>query len=59
MCHVAYLVDLLETAEINHSTVGAQHRIKAEDLFEYKRARDAERAAALRELAMIDLDRIE
>ena len=55
----AYLVGLLENGEIDHSMVGDQRRIKSDDLFEYKRARDAEREAALDKLAMIDLDRIQ
>ena len=55
----AYLVELLEKGAIEHSTTGDQHRIKEEHLFDYKRTRDAERAAALRKLAMIDLDRID
>ena len=55
----AYLVGVLEKGEIDHSMVGGQRCIKAEDLVNYKSTRDAERAAALDKLAMIDLDRIQ
>ncbi|MCA0405442.1 MAG: excisionase family DNA-binding protein [Proteobacteria bacterium] len=53
-----YLVSLLEKGEMQFETVGRHRRINAEHLFEYKKKRDAERAAALRELAEIDSELI-
>jgi excisionase family DNA binding protein len=55
----AFLVGLLESGAIDHSTISGQHRIREEHLLAYKRVRDTKRAAALRALAMIDLDRID
>ena len=51
-----YLISLLEKGEIRHDLVGRHRRIKAEDLFAYKQRRDAERDAALSELAELDAD---
>ncbi|WGF87201.1 excisionase family DNA-binding protein [Marinivivus vitaminiproducens] len=51
-----FLVGLLERNEITFTTVGRHRRIKAEDLFAYKRARDEKRAEALSKLAEADAD---
>lgn len=51
-----FLISLLETGRIPHVLVGRHRRIRAEDLFAYKRRRDDERAAALSELARSDAD---
>lgn len=53
-----HLIKLLERGDIPHTTVGRHRRIRAQDLFEYKRRRDSERAAALSELAETDADLI-
>ncbi len=49
-----YLVGLIDNGAIPHTMVGRHRRIKAEDLFAYKRLRDAERAQALSDLAASD-----
>lgn len=49
-----FLVSLLNKNEIDHTLVGRHRRIKAEDLFAYKRARDAKRSDALTDLAELD-----
>jgi excisionase family DNA binding protein len=51
-----FLISLLEKDRIPHVLVGRHRRIKAEDLFAYKRHRDEERGAALSELAELDAD---
>ena len=51
-----YLISLLEKGEIGHTMVGRHRRIKAEDLFGYKRARDEKRRIALAELAHADAE---
>lgn len=51
-----YLVSLIDRGEIAHHMVGRHRRIKAEHLFEYKKKRDAQRAAALADLAALDAD---
>ena len=51
-----YLVSLLEKGQIPHVLVGRHRRVKAEDLFAYKRRRNEERAEALSELAELDAD---
>ena len=51
-----YLVKLLGRGDIPHEKVGRHRRIKAEDLFRYKRDRDAQRADALDELFASDAD---
>jgi excisionase family DNA binding protein len=51
-----YLIKLLEGGEIPFSKVGRHRRIKAEDLFTYKRKRDECRAAALSEIARSDAE---
>lgn len=53
-----YLISILEGGKVPYCLVGRHRRVKAEDLFDYKRARDAERAAALSELAELDADLI-
>ena len=53
-----YLISLLEKGEMKFETVGRHRRINAEHLFEYKKKRDSERAAALAELAEIDSELI-
>lgn len=53
-----YLVKLLEGGEIDHQKVGRHRRIKAEDLFRYKRDRDSRRAEALDRLFSSDADLI-
>jgi excisionase family DNA binding protein len=49
-----FLISLLEKNEIPHVLVGRHRRIRAEDLFAYKRRRDAVRSNALDELAALD-----
>lgn len=49
-----HLISLLERGQIPYGAVGRHRRIKAEHLFDYKRARDATREAALAELAALD-----
>jgi excisionase family DNA binding protein len=51
-----YLIGLLERGEIEYHTVGRHRRIRAENLFAYKRKRDDARRAALAELAQADAD---
>lgn len=51
-----FLISLLEKGEIKFDTVGRHRRIKAVDLFEYKRARDDKRAKALSSLAEMDAE---
>lgn len=53
-----HLIKLLEKQEIAHTMVGRHRRIRAQDLFEYKRKRDADRAEALDDLARLDADLI-
>lgn len=49
-----FLVGLLEQGEIPFKLTGRHRRVMAEDLFDYKRKRDAVRDAALSELAATD-----
>lgn len=49
-----YLITLLERGDIAFELVGRHRRIKAEDLFEYKRERDTKRSDALAALGEID-----
>ncbi|MFV1919171.1 helix-turn-helix domain-containing protein [Sphingomonas sp. MJ1 (PH-R8)] len=51
-----FLISLLEKGGIKFDTVGRHRRIKAVDLFEYKRARDDKRAKALSSLAEMDAE---
>lgn len=53
-----FLISLLDKKEIPYLLVGRHRRIKAVDLFNYKRRRDGERAAALSRLAEADADLI-
>lgn len=53
-----HLIKLLEKRELAHTMVGRHRRIRAQDLFEYKRMRDADRAKALDDLAGMDADLI-
>jgi len=49
-----FLVSLLERGEIKFETVGRHRRVRAENLFEYKRKRDLKRSEALSDLAAMD-----
>lgn len=49
-----FLISLLDKKEIEHTLVGRHRRIKAENLFDYKRARDSKRSKALTDLAQLD-----
>lgn len=51
-----FLISLLEKGDISYELVGRHRRVKANDLFAYKRRRDEKRAAALSELAEMDAD---
>ena len=51
-----FLVSLLDRNEISHTLVGRHRRIKANDLFAYKRQRDEKRSKALDDLAEIDAE---
>ena len=53
-----FLVSLLEKGDIPHVTVGRHRRVKADDLFAYKKARDAKRSDALSELAELDAEHL-
>ena len=49
-----FLIALLDKGLIPYHTVGRHRRIKAEDLFAYKRSRDKTRRGALAGLAKLD-----
>ena len=51
-----FLISLLEKGDIAHTLVGRHRRIKAENLFAYKRSRDQRRSEALSSLAEIDAE---
>ena len=51
-----FLISLLSKGEIPHTEVGRHRRIKANDLFAYKRARDERRSKALADLAEQDAE---
>lgn len=53
-----YLIKLLEQNKMKVEMVGRHRRIRAQDLFDYRKRRDNERAAALSELAELDSDLI-
>ncbi|MGN6583695.1 MAG: excisionase family DNA-binding protein [Rhizobiaceae bacterium] len=53
-----HLIKLLEQKKIAYDMVGRHRRIRAQDLFDYKRKRDADRAKALDDLAAMDADLI-
>ncbi|MGX7703947.1 helix-turn-helix domain-containing protein [Methylobacterium sp. Gmos1] len=53
-----FLISLLDRQEIPHTLVGRHRRIRAEHLFDYKRARDAERGEALSALAEMDAEHL-
>lgn len=53
-----FLISLLERGDIKFELVGRHRRIKAEDLFAYKRARNDKRSRALADLAKTDADLI-
>ncbi|MEL6877493.1 MAG: helix-turn-helix domain-containing protein [Pseudomonadota bacterium] len=49
-----HLIKLLEQEDIPHHMVGRHRRIKAEDIFKYKRSRDCQRSDALDDLMASD-----
>jgi excisionase family DNA binding protein len=51
-----FLISLLEKEVIPHVLVGRHRRIRAEELFAYKRRRETARSDALEELAALDAD---
>jgi excisionase family DNA binding protein len=51
-----FLVNLLESGQLPHHKVGTHRRVRFADLMVYKRRRDAESEAALRELAALSQD---
>jgi excisionase family DNA binding protein len=51
-----YLIKLLEQKDIPHTKVGRHRRIKAQDLFNYKSKRDADRDKALSDMAALDAE---
>ncbi len=53
-----FFISLLEKGEIAFDTVGRHRRIKAEDLFAYKLARDEKRGSALSALAELDAEHL-
>ena len=53
-----FLISLLDKGAIDHVTVGRHRRIKAEHLFAYKKARDAQRSDALSKLAELDAEHL-
>lgn len=53
-----YLIQLLERDDIRFTLIGRHRRIKAEDLFAYKKRRDEQRDAALSALAELDAELI-
>lgn len=53
-----FLISVLNRGDIKFELVGRHRRIKAEDLFAYKRTRDDKRSKALADLAKLDADLI-
>lgn len=49
-----FLISLLERRDIDYTSVGRHRRIKADNLFAYKCARDEKRSKALADLAELD-----
>ena len=49
-----YLIKILDEKQIAHTLIGRHRRIKAVDLFAYKKKRDAERERLLTKMARID-----
>jgi excisionase family DNA binding protein len=49
-----YLIQLLEEGKLPYRKVGTHRRVRAEDVFAWKRAIDAKRRKALDELAALD-----
>ena len=52
-----FLIKLLEAGEVPFTKTGRHRRVKAEDLFAYKAARDAQRSDALSDMAKLDSDK--
>jgi excisionase family DNA binding protein len=53
-----FLISLLDKDEIQYTSVGRHRRIRAEDLFAYKRKRDEKRSKALSDLAELDAENL-
>lgn len=51
-----FLISLLENGQLPHHKVGTHRRVRFSDLMTYRRLRDAESEAALRELAALSQD---
>ena len=51
-----HLIKILDNGAIDYTMTGRHRRIRADDLFAYKRGRDERRSNALSELAAIDGD---
>lgn len=51
-----FLISLLERGDVSYTMTGRHRRIKAEDLFAYKRERDGKRSKALSDLAELDAE---
>lgn len=51
-----HLVKLLESNEMSFVKTGRHRRVKAADLFAYKKKRDTQRSDALSELAVMDME---
>ena len=52
-----FLIKLLEAGDIPFAKTGRHRRIKAEDLFAYKAARDAQRGETLSDMAKLDAEK--
>ena len=51
-----YFIKLLENGEIPFTKVGRHRRVRAENLFDYRRKRDQERSDALSSIARMDAE---
>jgi excisionase family DNA binding protein len=51
-----FLISLLERGDISYVKTGRHRRIRAQDLFAYKRGRDETRSKALTDLAELDAE---